>query len=62
MSQIDIMIDERGNVKVEGKTADLGSDCKVLTKAIEQALGVTTHVETKAEFRRAPLLKRTVKA
>ncbi len=47
-----IEIAQDGNVTVEGKSAELGADCKALTKEIEQALGTVTSEVMKPEFHR----------
>jgi len=54
---IDISPDGTG-VRVEGKDI-AGPDCKMLTKDIEEALGVTTHTTVKPEFHRSKQQQRT---
>ncbi len=58
MQEIDIDIAPNGDVTIEGKSADLGADCKALTKEIERALGVVTSTKTKPEYHRQPKLVR----
>lgn len=58
MAEIIIDIDERGNVRVEGKDIN-GPDCKMLTKEIEDAIGVVDKIHLKPEFHRAkPVLRK----
>lgn len=52
MLEIDVDISPNGDVTIEGKSADLGPDCKVLTKEIEQALGTVTASTVKPEYHR----------
>lgn len=61
MAEIIIDIDERGNVRVEGKDIS-GPDCKALTKEIEDAIGVVEKVELKPEYRRARTVLRKTSA
>jgi hypothetical protein len=52
MQEVIIEIDERGNATIEAKGFE-GAECKLLTKAIEDALGDVEKVVEKPEFRRA---------
>lgn len=62
MHEIDIDISPNGDVTIEGKSADLGADCKTLTKEIEAALGVVTATTLKPEFHKAKARVRKVGA
>ena len=62
MQEIWIDISANGDVRIEGKSADLGSDCKALTAEIEAALGSVTATKIKPEFHRARTVAKTVKA
>lgn len=63
MSEIWIDISADGkDVKVEGKSADMGSDCKVLTKEIEEALGSVETVKIKPEYHRTRTISKKVTA
>ena len=55
---IDIIIEANGDVTIEGKSADLGADCKALTKDIERALGTVEKTVLKPEYHRAPKVAR----
>ncbi len=62
MQEIDIDVSPTGEVTIEGKSADLGADCKTLTAEIEKALGVVAETRLKPEFHQAPKLKRKASA
>lgn len=49
MRTIKIKIDKKGDVKIEVDGCT-GPTCKDITRAIEQALGISENVELKGEF------------
>ncbi len=60
MQEIDIDISPNGDVTIEGKSENLGADCKALTAEIEKALGVVTASTVKPSFYRARAVTRKV--
>ncbi len=58
---ISILIDEQGNVQVEGH-GFVGHDCTKLTSAIEEAIGDVTSKKLKPEFHRQKTMLRKVGA
>jgi hypothetical protein len=58
MQEIEIIVDEQGNVQVEAKGFS-GADCKTLTKAIEEAVGEVTDVKLKPGYRQTRNVTRT---
>jgi hypothetical protein len=58
VEEIIIDIDERGNVRIEGKGFS-GPDCVKFTEELENALGTVEKRELKPEYRHsAPLLRK----
>ncbi len=58
MQEIDILVHENGSVTIEGKNIE-GSDCKALTKGIEEALGEVTSFKKKPEYHKTRAATRT---
>lgn len=55
--EIVIDVSPTGDVTVEGKNIE-GSDCKALTREIEQALGTVTATKLKPEYHRTRAVRR----